>query len=222
MGAQSRAPEHVVEAFKGLRTALISDALDSMGIPGQALGIRPLHLNFRIAGRAFTVKYRPVSAVEPGTVGDYIDDVEPGSVVVLDNSGRMDCTVWGDILTAVSLRRGLAGTVINGVCRDVLRAIEQDYAVFSRGNTMRTGKGRVELDSIGVPVSLGEIQVRSGDIVVGDADGVVVVPRVKEQDVLDAARRIDEAEHAIEREAALGTPLADARRNHQYFRLQSR
>src|SRR5260221_13041450 len=115
--------ESTVDAFKKLPTAAISDALDRLAIPGQALGIAPLDVHFRLAGRAFTLRYRPTGAVERGTVGDYIDDVAPGDVVVLDNAGRLDCTVWGDILTAVAHRRGLGGTVINGVCRDVSRAI---------------------------------------------------------------------------------------------------
>ncbi len=113
-------------------------------------------------------------------MGDYIDDVPSGSVVVLDNSGRTDCTVWGDILTGVASRRGIAGTVINGVCRDVARARSIGYPVFSRGSYMRTGKDRVEVDRMDVPVSLGEVQVRPGDILVGDGDGVVVIPRIHE------------------------------------------
>ena len=71
-----------------------------------------------MAGRAWTLLYGP-AANPPGTVGDYIDDVPPGSVIVLDNGGRDNATVWGDILTEIAKRRGIAGTVIDGVCRDV-------------------------------------------------------------------------------------------------------
>src|SRR5207237_7479784 len=113
-----------VDAFKRLPTAAISDAMDRLAIPGQAFGITPLDVRFRLVGRAFTIRYRPVGAVEKGTVGDYIDDVSPGDVVVLDNAGRLDATVWGDILTAVAHRRGLGGTVINGICRDISRDID--------------------------------------------------------------------------------------------------
>ena len=87
----------------------------------------------------------------------------PGDVVVLDNAGRLDCTVWGDILTAVSHRRGIGGTVIHGVCRDVSRALELGYPIFSRGRYMRTGKDRVEVESMQAPISLGEVQVRQDD-----------------------------------------------------------
>jgi 4-hydroxy-4-methyl-2-oxoglutarate aldolase len=214
--------EAIVDAFKRLPTAAISDAMDRLGIPGQALGIAPLDPKFRLVGRAFTIRYRPTGAVERGTVGDYIDDVPPGYVVVLDNAGRLDCTVWGDILTAVAHRRELGGTVINGVCRDVWRAIDLNYPIYSRGRFMRTGKDRVEVSDMGEAVSLGEVQVRPGDILCGDADGIVVVPRSREQEVLDTALGIEEAEQAIEAETARGTRLDDARTKHRYHALQTR
>ena len=211
-----------VEAFGRLPTAAISDAMDRLGIPGQALGLVPLDPKFRLSGRAFTVRYRPTGAIEKGTVGDYVDDVEPGHVVVLDNAGRVDCTVWGDILTAVAHRRGLAGTVINGICRDVSRAIALGYPIYSRGRFMRTGKDRVEVESMGQPVSLGDVQVRQGDVLVGDADGIVVIPQSREREVLETAQSIEEAEQAIEAETAKGTRLDDARTKHRYHALQAR
>jgi 4-hydroxy-4-methyl-2-oxoglutarate aldolase len=108
------------DAFRELPTAAISDALDSLGLAGQCLGILPLDRQIRLVGRAFTVRYRAAGTVTQGTVGDYIDDVKAGEVCVLDNGGRLDCTVWGDILTMAAHKRAVAGTVINGVCRDVL------------------------------------------------------------------------------------------------------
>ncbi|HVW31755.1 MAG TPA: RraA family protein, partial [Acidimicrobiia bacterium] len=124
----------------------VSDALDRLGLAGQCLGIGPLDPSFRLVGRAFTVRYGPVGH-DGGSVGDYIDDVVDGEVVVLDNGGRVDATVWGDILTSVAHARGVAGTVIDGVCRDVDRSVELRYPVFARGNWMRTGKDRVRVEA---------------------------------------------------------------------------
>ncbi len=211
----------IIEGLRELPTATISDALDRLGIVGQCLGIGPLDPRFRLVGRAFTIRYRPTGVVERGNVGDYIDDVPPGDVVVLDNAGRVDCTVWGDILTSVSHRRGIGGTVIHGVCRDVARALDLGYPIFSRGRYMRTGKDRVEVESMQAPISLGEVQVRPGDILVGDADGVVVIPRVRESEVFDVAREIERAEQAIERETAKGTRLDEARKLFRYHDLQT-
>ncbi|MBO0831123.1 MAG: RraA family protein, partial [Actinobacteria bacterium] len=103
--------------FAALDISPVSDALDRLGIAGQCIGIRPLDRRFRLIGRAFTVRYVPVG-VSRGTVGDFVDDLEPGQVPVLDNAGRVDATVWGDLLTVTAHRMGLAGTVIDGICRD--------------------------------------------------------------------------------------------------------
>ncbi len=210
-----------VEAFKKLSAAAVSDALDRLGLHGACLGIAPLAVGNRMVGRAFTIKYIPVGSVK-GTVGDYIDDVTPGDVIVLDNSGRLDCTVWGDILTAIAHKRGIAGTVIHGVCRDVARSFELRYPIFSRGRFMRTGKDRVQVEGMNVPVSLGDVQVRTGDILIGSDDGVVVVPQDREEEVLALAQSISQAEDKILSEALGGVRLDEVRKKHGYHELQRR
>jgi len=210
-----------VEECNRYSTSTLSDAMDRLSIPGQALGIAPLDRSFRMVGRAFTARTIPVAAVS-GTVGDYIDDVPEGSVVVLDNGGRLDGTVWGDILTIVAHRMGLAGTVIHGVCRDATRSLELAYPIFSRGVCMRTGRGRVQSDGYQVPVSLGDVRVEPGDMLIGDADGVVAIPQSRLDDVLAAARDITEAEERIREEIEAGSRLDEARKRHRYFSLQKR
>jgi regulator of RNase E activity RraA len=197
----------------------VSDALDRLRMPGSCAGIAPLGGGQRMCGRAFTIQYVPAGA-PPGTVGDYIDDVEPGQVVVLDNDGRLTCTVWGDILTAVAHSRGVAGTVIHGVCRDVRRALDVGYPIYSCGRFMRTGKDRVEVANMNVPVALGDVRVRPGDLVLGDDDGVVVIQREREQEVLDVALAIAAQEDAIVAEALAGSTLREARARHGYHQLQ--
>jgi 4-hydroxy-4-methyl-2-oxoglutarate aldolase len=209
----------VVDEFKNLSVAAVSDAMDRLGVAGQCLGIQSLAVGNRMAGRAFTIKYIPCGIVK-GTVGDYIDDVPPGDVVVLDNAGRLDCTVWGDILTAVAHRRGVAGTVVHGVCRDVARSFELGYAIFSRAKYMRTGKDRVQVEGMNVAVSMGEVQVQPGDIMLGSDDGVVAVPRQREQEILSLAQSIAVAEDKILNAALSGMRLDEARRVHKYHELQ--
>jgi 4-hydroxy-4-methyl-2-oxoglutarate aldolase len=211
--------EPQLEQWGSLSAAAVSDALDRVGLAGQCPGIRPLDCGFRLLGHAFTVRYAPVGDVK-GTVGDYIDEVAPGQVMVLDNGGRLDATVWGDILTEVAHRRGLPGTVIHGVCRDVARSLELAYPLFSRGAYMRTGKDRVQAESLNSAVSLGEVRVEPGDLLLGDADGVVVVPRAHEAQVLEVASQIEEKEKQIRAAIAAGMPLAEARRAAGYHELQ--
>lgn len=210
-----------VEEIRSFSTTTISDALDRLGIAGQVFGITPLGRDYRLAGRAFTVRTIPVATAR-GTVGDYIDDVPPGDVVVLDNSGRLDATVWGDILTTMAHRRGVGGTVIHGVCRDAAGSLAIGYPLFTRGVYMRTGKDRVQADGYNVPVSLGEVRVEPGDMIMGDGDGVLVVPRGREDEVMAIAREITEAETRIREEIERGSRLDEARRKHRYFQLQSR
>jgi len=211
----------LVEEFKKLSVALVSDALDRLGIHGQCLGIQPIAPGSKTAGRAFTLKYIPCG-MNKGTVGDYIDDVPPGDVVVMDNAGRVDCTVWGDILTSVANKRRVAGTVIHGACRDVARSVDLGYPIFSRGKFMRTGKDRVQLEGVNVPISLGDVQVRQGDIVFGSDDGVLVVPKEYETDVLSMAQSISEAEERILSAAIQGERLDELRRTFKYHELQRR
>jgi regulator of RNase E activity RraA len=204
-----------------LDTTSISDALDRLGIAGQCLGIKPLDHRFRLAGRAYTILYGPAGS-PPGTVGDYIDDVEPGGVVVLDNGGRENATVWGDILTWVAHTRGIAGTVIDGACRDTHLARELGYPIYSRSYSMRTGKDRVQVEAVNGPVNIGDARVSAGDLLRGDADGVLAIPRAHEDAVLAAAEEIDAIEQQIRTAISGGMTLAEARRQLGYHQLQTR
>ncbi len=211
-----------LERAARLDTATISDALDRLGIAGQCLGIKPRDPRFRMTGRAYTVLYGPKDAAKPGTVGDYIDDLEPGTVVVLDNGGREDATVWGDILTFVAHRNGLAGTVIDGANRDTQLSLDLGYPIYSRSYSMRTGKDRVQVDAEQVPVTIGEARVLPGDLLRGDADGVVVIPKAREDEVLEAAEAIERAEEEIRSLVGAGKRLDEARRLLKYHSLQTK
>lgn len=204
-----------------LDTATLSDALDKHGLNGQCYRIAPRSTASRMAGRAWTLLYGPAGH-PAGTVGDYIDDVAPGSVIVLDNGGRDNATVWGDILTEVAHAKGIAGTVIDGICRDVALSLQLGYPIYSRGHWMRTGKDRVQVEATGVPVNIGDVRVCPGDLVRGDADGVVVVPRAQEEQVLATAEAIQQAEDAIRASVRDGMGLREARVQHGYHQLQTR
>jgi 4-hydroxy-4-methyl-2-oxoglutarate aldolase len=210
-----------VQRASKLDTTALSDALDRLGIPGQCLGIKPLDSRFRLTGRAFTLLYGP-AAVPPGTVGDFIDDVPERNVIVIDNGGRENATVWGDILTMVAHRRNIAGTVIDGACRDTNLSREIGYPLFSRSYSMRTGKDRVQLEATNVPVNIGDARVLPGDILRGDGDGVVVIPQVHEDRLLTIAEEIDATEEKIRQAVLEGMRLTDARKQYGYHQLQTK
>jgi regulator of RNase E activity RraA len=212
--------QELVALFAGLDTPGVSDALDKLGLPGQCLGIMPLD-NYRqvVVGPAFTVRYVSAST-PPGTVGDFIDDVAEGDVVVIDNDGRTDCTVWGDIMTQYAGSQRIAATVIDGVCRDVSKALGDGYPLFTKGRFMRTGKDRVEVEAVNQPVSIGQARVCARDIVVADANGVVIVPRERAHEVAACARSIEAVEARIRALLDEGKSLREARAALGYHTLQ--
>ena len=218
---QNNVKDIIVEKFKSLPTACVSDAMDKLGILGSAFGIVPLTDELTLVGRAFTVRYVPVGA-GGGTVGDFIDDVPLGGVVVISNNGRTDCTVWGDIMTTTAIAKGIAGTVIDGVCRDVSYAISNSYPLYTCGRFMRTGKDRVTVAEVGGTVNLSDAQVSPGDIIVGNADGIVVVPQNRAEEIYELASSIEHIEEKIIIDIKNGISLFDARKKHSYHNLQKR
>ena len=119
-------------------------------------------------------------------------------------------------------RRGVAGTVIDGACRDTQLARELGYPIYSRSYSMRTGKDRVQVEAMNGPSTSATREWMPGDILRGDADGVVVIPRAHEEAVLAAAEEIDAIEQQIRAAINEGRTLAEARRELGYHRLQSR
>jgi regulator of RNase E activity RraA len=213
--------DDVVARLAVLPTATISDALDSLGLHATLHGLAPLTYDFRAAGPAFTVQYEPAGS-ERGNVGDFLDDVPPGAIVLIDNQARTDVTVWGGIMTELAAARGIAGTVIKGVCRDVATSLEQNYALFSRGRFMRTGKDRVRLVAVGTELTINDVRIAPEDIICGDADGTLAVPHAHAERVAEIAEQIEDTENKIIAAVREGCTLFRARADLGYHDLQWR
>ncbi|MFP3042539.1 RraA family protein [Treponema primitia] len=211
----------IVERFSKLDTTSVSDAMDSIGKPCGLLGLKPVNPGTVICGRAFTVHYTPCGEVK-GTVGDYLDDIAAGDVVVIDNGGRDYCTVWGDLMTIVADRNKVAGTVIDGVCRDIPTVRKLGYPLYSKGCYMVTGKDRVFVDYTGKPVSISGVQVKPGDIIIADDTGVICVPAELEEKLIGIAESIAEKEGRIEAAVRSGASLKAARESVGYHSLQTK
>lgn len=204
-------PKEIIEAFSKIDVPNISDAMDRLGIYGALSRIKAVIPHSRMCGQAFTVHFAP-SGIIKGTVGDYFDDILPGEVAVLDNNGREDCAVWGDIVSIYAARRGIAGTLIDGVCRDIQILRERNYPVFSKGTYMVSGRDRVYADRVGVTVSIAGIQVNPGDLICGDGNGAVVVPFERAEEVLKTALEIEAAEKEIIERLNAGMSFLEASR----------
>jgi 4-hydroxy-4-methyl-2-oxoglutarate aldolase len=175
-------------------TAVLSDTLDSLDLRNQAMKpyVRPLDMSIDMAGRARTGLFMPVYHIEQG-VNPYeleialIDDLKPDEVVVFacGESGRI--APWGELLTTACLARKAAGCVTDGLVRDVREIKQLRYPVFHGGIGPLDSKGRGRVMQIEIPVVCAGVLVRPQDVVVGDADGVVVIPREVEEQVLALA-----------------------------------
>ncbi|HEY8462750.1 MAG TPA: RraA family protein [Bacillota bacterium] len=220
MAKNDQISTEIINEFKKLDVCCISDALDRLGIRGGLEGIRPVVAGADICGTAFTVHYIPCGMVK-GTVGDFLDDVAPGQVVVIDNGGRTYCTVWGDLMSLTASKMKVAGTIIDGVCRDVPVIQKLQYPIFTKGVYMVTGKDRVEVDAINVPVAIAGVQVKPGDLIRGDDTGVIVIPQEKAEAVLGVAKEIADKEALIEKEIENGNTLREARAKVNYHSLQT-
>ncbi|MCL4395006.1 MAG: RraA family protein [Chloroflexi bacterium] len=189
------APE-TIEAFRGITTASVADALWELGVSAHmSSDVKPIY-PVKIVGPAVTVLEEPTTERQPPQHAlELIDGAAPGSVVVISINGFREVAVWGGLMTAGAVVNELEGAVLDGSVRDV-EEIERDYhfPVFSRGITPATTVGRFKTVSSNVPVVVGGITVHPGDLIVGDRDGVVVVPAGMVAKALSGAQEIENRE----------------------------
>lgn len=207
------------EIFFRAGTGTVSDALDLLGLNGGLKGLARLSGTGVIAGPAFTVRFEPVEPGASAPAADYVDDVPAGSVIVIANAGRTYCTVWGGLLTYAAILRRAAGTVIDGCCRDLDEITDLGYPLWAVSSYMKSGKNRVRLADVGLPVLVGGVTVRPSDIICADSAGVLAVPVERLQAVLEQVRRVLKVEMGIRADLAHGIPLREARERHGYNRV---
>jgi RraA family protein len=182
-------PELVRQASE-FQAAILADVNGRRGaLPGRIAALRP---RMKLAGPALTVDVRPGDNL---MIHAAIALAKPGDVLVIDGKGDQTAALMGTIMMSACKQLGLAGVVIDGAVRDSLEIDEMDYPVFSFG-TNPNGPTKNVPGRIGHPVSLGGVTVRSGDLVVADADGVVVIERERVEGLLPLARKKVEDESA--------------------------
>jgi regulator of RNase E activity RraA len=188
--------EPLLERLARLDTCTVSDALDSLGLKGATWGVRPQWPCPRIAGRAVTMKIKPVGLQQPAQhLGSAaIESAKAGDIIVIDNGGRLEFSTWGGLLSLSARLKGIAGVVIDGACRDIDEARELEFPVYARGVVPMTARGRVMQESFNREVQFAGVQVHPGDLVIADGSGVVIVPSEKEQEVVTAAEAVFQKE----------------------------
>ena len=188
-----RLPSSVVAAAATLPTATLHEAAGKIGALPSA--IKPVDARFRFAGSALTVHSPPGDNL---WIHRALEVARPGDVLVVFAGGAHEHGYWGEIMTTMAQVRGLAGLVIDGCVRDGVLLAAIGFPVFARGLCIRgTGKDFGATGWIGHPVTMGDVVVQAGDLVVGDADGVVALPQMRAEEVVAAARRREADEAAI-------------------------
>ena len=206
--------------LEGLRerlyTAVLSDVLDEVGLRNQAMAarIRPLDEGLVLAGFARTGLFREVFHVAAGE-NPYeleikiIDDLKAGEVVLFGCGGSERIAPWGELLTTAARARGAVGAVTDGFVRDVRAIRSVSFPVFHGGIAPLDSKGRGKVAEIDVPIVCAGVHVEPSDLVFGDVDGVVVVPRRVEEEVLTRAFEKVTGENATRDELLRGAKLKD-------------
>ncbi|HVW31756.1 MAG TPA: demethylmenaquinone methyltransferase [Acidimicrobiia bacterium] len=201
----------LVERLRRLDAASVSDALDAAGRPGVLTGIRRLWPGPALAGPVITVALVPAEAAPPRPVhlgAAAIGAAQPGDVIVVDNGGRVDCGSWGGLLTLAAVQRGVAGVVTHGACRDVDEAQALGFPVFGLAATPLTARGRVAEHSTGTVVDIAGVVVRTGDLLIADGSGAVVIPAADAPAVITAAESIVAREAVMADRLRSGVPAA--------------
>ena len=190
------------ERLLKLGTGPVSDALDKGGAMDHEM--RPWSANARMAGPAFTVQIHTADIL---MVSKALAECPAGHVLVIDGHGERNTALWGGLTTLSALRKGLAGVVVDGAIRDLADIRASKLPVFARAVVPNAG-GAQYAGKLQVPVACGGAVVHPGDWLVGDDDGVVVIPASRLEETLEKATRIVEAEKRIAKAIRAGVEVA--------------
>lgn len=200
------------ELFELIRTTLytpvVGDLLDAYGEWHRFLPqpIQPIDPGMKVIGRAMPVQIADVwgHQTEPfGRLTEALDQIAPGEVY-LATGGELRCAAWGEILTATARTRGGRGAVLDGYHRDTPKVVEQEWPVFSRGRYAQDAGVRSSVVDFRCRVEIGGVTVEPGDLVFGDMDGVVIVPKRVETEVIERAIEKARGEKLVRAEVEAG------------------
>jgi len=185
-----------------LYSAVVSDALDALGHPGQCArpGLLPLTVKTPLIGRCRTTLWGDMTHKDPEPYAkelQAVDSLTPGDVMIAAAFGSMRSGIWGELLTTAAMNRGCTGVIVEGGVRDLAKIRSYEFPVYALGTSPLDSQNRQRVLDCDVPVEILGVLVHSGDLVVADEDGVVFVPQAVEQEVLDFARQKAEDENRV-------------------------
>lgn len=197
-----------------LNSSLLSDVLDGMGIRNQCMaqGIRPAYPGAAVVGRAHTMLMVDIHEPEQDTFKlqlEGIDALKGDDLMVVASNGSTTAALWGELLSTAARCRGASGAVIDGLARDVRQLEEMKFPVFASGFRPISSKGRVVAIGYGCRIKCGGVYVEEGDLVVGDVDGVTVVPDTAVEEAVERALERASSERVTRKELLAGAKLSE-------------
>ncbi len=213
--------KEILARYEQLYTGAISDVLREFALLDQALPghLKPLRPERTVAGLAFTVKSAPNVKItgEMTFRTQMLTELKGDTLVVWDTSGDERATLWGGVMTATAVGLGVKGAIIDGGIRDTHQILEKDFPVFYKHRIPNGSLGRCLITHYQIPIKIGDAVIRPGDVVVGDIDGVVVVPRDLAMDVLLRAEEMKSNEKKIFSWVAEGQTIHQISEKGGYF-----
>lgn len=203
----------LAESLENLYTAVVADVLDQLGHREQTLSaeIRALTPNRRACGRAFTARAETVDRIpkKPYELEmAAVDRMASGDLLVVDAGHHRGAAFWGELLSTACLAKGVRGIVMSACTRDLWALSEMSFPVFGIGCTPADSKGRLDVVSIGDPVEIDGVTIATGDWILADMDGVVVIPQSCAEEVARLAAEKMSGENTVRDELAAGVPVA--------------
>ena len=198
-----------------VRTAMVSDSLDVVGVRNNVMNssIRALRPEMRAVGIAATIAFEPSSDYDLkdpyGAAIDFLDTLKIGQLAVVATGGRDDSAFWGELFSAAAKGRGATGMVCDGPLRDTEAVAGLDFNVFGASMRPIDYKGRMRVSSVGKVVTCGGVEVHPGDVVIADADGVVVVPMAHIVRVFELANARAQSEKSVLKDLLAGKSVRE-------------
>jgi 4-hydroxy-4-methyl-2-oxoglutarate aldolase len=211
-------PNDLLSRLAQLDTSTVSDALDFLGLPGATFGLRPLWDCPKVTGRASTILLGPKRDAKPAAhlISPVIDAVRTRDRVLVIAGGQEGISCWGDILANAAVARGVRGSVIDGLSRDIDGSEAVGYPVYGRGLTMISARNRVIQLEAGNPVQFAGVRVAQDDFVIADRCGVVFVAQERIEEVLDLGERIAQRQDRMVQAVRAGRSVEEVMHDREF------
>jgi regulator of RNase E activity RraA len=209
MSRPSDTPITIATMRERFYTAVVCDALDAVGRLHQSprIDLRPLTTQGVLVGRAKTTLWADMAHADPQPYElelKAVDSCQPDDVIIAAAGGSMRSGLWGELLSTAARRVGCVGVAVDGAVRDVAKMTAMGFSVWARGTSPYDSKDRNRVIDIDVPVEVGGVRIAPGDLIVADIDGIVVVPREVETEVIRRAWEKVNAENTVRDAIASG------------------